>query len=73
MLGLSGKSSNAFQLRRLSRSRCGAARGTKKICSPDDIGGLQAAVLRTPMLCIGYVQSAPDEGSVSADTNPRLE
>src|SRR6266478_6321362 len=30
-----------------------------------------AAVLnRTPMLCIGYAQSAPDEGSLSAETDP---
>ena len=33
------------------------------------IGGLRPPVLfGTPMLCIGYAQSAMDEGSVSAET-----
>jgi hypothetical protein len=35
-------------------SVCVGRRAMNEARSPDDIGGLQAAVLRTPMLCIGY-------------------
>ncbi|MEH2567664.1 hypothetical protein V1289_007291 [Bradyrhizobium sp. AZCC 2289] len=35
-------------------------------------GGLRPPFFfaRTPMLCIGYTKSAPDEGSLSAETDP---
>jgi hypothetical protein len=35
------------------------------------IGGLWPPFFnRTPMLCIGYAKFAPDEGSLSAETDP---